>query len=163
MTLNLSLEEVRLCLEAMMLGFEQEYFGFFTDHLLGIRKLCKLADTVDYKVLIEKLESATAQEILQLCYRMSSFQESKLEATEANLLEAGLLGRFLEFSPREQTESQAKNVVDIIRKYPWNVAIDKISAMFDNSEERGLKIVIHKIPGESPTIADLETFSFERV
>lgn len=161
MSLNLSFQEVRLCLEAIMLGFEQEYFGFLTDHLLGTRKLCKLADTVDYKVLIEKLESATAQEIFQLCYRVSSFQESKLEETEANLLEAGLLGEVLEFSPREQAENQAKNVVDVIDKYPWNIAIDKISGMFDDCGERGLKIVIHKIPGSTPVIANLETFALK--
>ncbi len=32
---------------------------------------------------------------------ISSFQESRLEATEANLLEAGLLGEVIEFSSRE--------------------------------------------------------------
>ena len=161
MTLNLSLQEVRLCLEAMMFGLEEEYFEFFTDHVLGSRKFCKLAGTVDYKVLTEKFESATAQEILQLCYRISSFQESKLEANEANLLEAGLLGEVLEFSPREEAENQAKNVVDIIQENPWNIAIDKISGMFDNGGERGLKIVIHKIPGLTPVIAGLETFALK--
>ena len=161
MTLNLSLEEVRLCLESMMIGLEQEYFIFFSDHLLGTRKLCKLADKVDYKVLIDKLKSATAQEIFQLCSRMSSFQESELEPTEANLLEAGLLGKFLEFSPREQTENQAKHVVDIVKEHPWDIAIEKISGMFDNGGERGLKIVVHKIPGQTPVIANLETFRFK--
>ena len=162
MSLNLSLQEVRLCLEAMMFGFDKENFEFFIDHILESNQYCYLADTVNYEVLRKKFESAIAQEILQLCYRLSSFQESKLEATEANLLEAGLLGEVLELSPREQAENQAKNVVDIVKENPWNIAIEKISRMFDNAGERGLKIVIHKIPGKTPIIANLETFSFKQ-
>ncbi|MEO0966777.1 MAG: hypothetical protein AAFX80_00240 [Cyanobacteria bacterium J06639_18] len=101
MGFNLSLQEVRLCLEAMMFGFDKENFEFFTDHVLESNQYCELADTVDYQILREKFESATAQEILRLCHRISSFQESRLEATEANLLEAGLLGEVIELSPRE--------------------------------------------------------------